>query len=243
MPDRPVFVAEDSPRDREYIGSVLLGRELRFYDNGAEALEAALKYDDPLLITDLQMPVMDGVVASSRLWEQRPGARIIFWTHYDDEIYLRKLSGQVPPETVYGYVLKSNSAEVLQRVTAAVFDEVQCWVDPLVRSAQVRVGEKQSALTDMEYEVLVDIALGLTDSGIGHRRYLSRRGVQSRLKTLYMKLGVDHEKFQVDGVGEVINPRARAVSVALRRGLINAHELEREEDLLAAWIDQVSELS
>ena len=240
MPDMSILIAEDSPRDREYLGNVLASRELRFFDNGADAVDAALEYDEPLLITDLQMPVMDGVVTSRKLWEQRPAARIIFWTHYDDEIYLRKLSGLVPPETVYGYVLKSNSAEILERVTTAVFDDVQCWVDPLVRSTQVRVGEKQSALTDMEYEVLVDIALGLTDSGIGHRRYLSRRGVQSRLKTLYMKLGVDHEKFQVDGVGEVINPRARAVSVALRRGLINAHELEREEEVLADWIEQVS---
>lgn len=239
MPESTVIVAEDSPRDREYLGTVLADRQLQLFDNGQDAFEAALAFEQPLLITDLQMPVMDGVVASEKLWEARPEARIIFWTHYDDEIYLRKLSGLVPPETVYGYVLKSNSAEVLQRVTAAVFDEVQCWVDPLVRSTQVRVGEKQSALTDMEYEVLVDIALGLTDSGIGHRRYLSRRGVQSRLKTLYMKLGVDHEKFQVDGVGEVINPRARAVSVALRRGLINAHELEREEALLQGWIEQV----
>lgn len=234
-----IIVAEDSPRDREYLDSVLAGRDIRFFDNGAEALEAAREYEQPLLITDLQMPVQDGVVTSKALWESNPEARIIFWTHYDDEVYLRKLSGLVPPETVYGYVLKSNSADVLKRVTEAVFDETQCWVDPLVRSTQVRVGEKQSALTDMEYEVLVDIALGLTDSGIGHRRYLSRRGVQSRLKTLYMKLGVDHEKFQVEGVGEIINPRARAVSVALRRGLVNAHELEREEELLQEWIEQV----
>ena len=239
MLEQTIIVAEDSPRDREYLGTVLEGCDLQLFDNGAEAVEAALAFDAPWLITDLQMPVMDGVVASQSLWQARPAARIIFWTHYDDEIYLRKLSGLVPPETVYGYVLKSNSTEVLQRVTHAVFDEVQCWIDPLVRSTQVRVGEKQSALTDMEYEVLVDIALGLTDSGIGHRRYLSRRGVQSRLKTLYMKLGVDHEKFQVDGVGEIINPRARAVSVALRRGLINAHELEREEALLQHWIEQV----
>jgi len=83
---------------------------------------------------------------------------------------------------------------------------------------------------------LVDISLGLTDNLIAQRRYLSRRGVQSRLNSLYGKLSLDQEQFQSDKVGDAFNLRNRAVAVALRRGLINAFELEHEDDDLQEWL-------
>jgi hypothetical protein len=60
--------------------------------------------------------------------------------------------------------------------------------------------------------------------------------VQSRLNSLYGKLSLDHEQFQSDKVGDAFNLRNRAVSVALRRGLINAFELEHEDDDLQEWL-------
>ncbi len=231
------FVAEDSPRDREYLAGVLQGRNLQVYDNGAAAFQAAREFEAPCLISDLQMKGQDGVATARALWSCRPHAKIIFWTQYSDEVYLRNLSSMVPAETVYGYLLKSNPADVLQRAVQAVFEEGQCWIDPTVRATQVRMGAGDG-LTDMEYEALLDISLGLTDGFIAKRRYLSRRGVQSRLKSLYIKLGIDLEKFKLEGVGEAINPRARAISIALRRGLINAHEIEHEEEALNKWLDR-----
>jgi DNA-binding NarL/FixJ family response regulator len=87
----------------------------------------------------------------------------------------------------------------------------------------------------MEYEVLVDIALGLTDNMIAQRRYLSRRGAQNRLKSLYNKLGVTQSPD--DGTkGEALNLRTRAISIAMRRGLLNSFELEQEEARLQEWL-------
>jgi len=117
-----------------------------------------------------------------------------------------------------------------------VLFEDQCWIDPEVRKVQGRTGSSQTALTDIEFEALVDISLGLTDNLIAQRRYLSRRGVQSRLNSLYGKLGLDLEQFQSDKVGDAFNLRNRAVAVALRRGLINAFELEHEEEELQGWL-------
>lgn len=236
-----LIIAEDNPRDREFLGDALAGHRLSFCADGREALAQARDLQAPYLISDLQMPDVNGIELARRLWAERPEARILFWSQYDDEMYLRALAGITPPETVYGYVLKSNPSEVLQRAVEAVFRDSQCWLDPQVRPVQARSRRADSAVTDVEYEVLVDIALGLTDNLIGKRRYLSRRGVQSRLKSLYAKLGVDQEQFQAEGVGEAYNMRARAVSVALRRGLINAHELEQEEAELQDWLVSVRE--
>ncbi len=232
----PILIAEDNPRDREFLGASLADFDLIYTINGREALEAACNVEQPWVISDLQMPEMDGIQFARALWRDRPAARIVFWSQHKDEIYVRALTDIIPPETVYGYVLKSNPGEVLQRAVEAVFKDCQCWVDQKVRPVQARANKPGSGITDLEFEVLLDIALGLTDNVIARRRYLSRRGVQSRLKSLYAKLGIDQEQQTAAELGEVLNMRARAVSHALRRGLINQFELEQEEEKLRVWL-------
>lgn len=92
------------------------------------------------------------------------------------------------------------------------------------------------AQSDLEYEALIDIALGLKDNAIAERRYLSRRGVQNRLKSLYTKLGIDLDFSESETGNEMANPRTRAISIALRRGLINAFVIKEEEEKLHRWL-------
>jgi DNA-binding NarL/FixJ family response regulator len=240
MADLTIVVAEDNPRDFEFLESLIQGWDedcrIDRAPNGLAALELALKQERPLLISDIQMPEMNGIELARNLWQRKPEARIIFWSQFKDEMYVRTLSRIVPPETVYGYILKSNTQERIVSAIRTVLLEEQCWIDPEVRKVQGRAGHSQTALSDIEFEALLDISLGLTDNLIAQRRYLSRRGVQSRLNSLYSKLCLDQEQFQSDKVGDAFNLRNRAVAVALRRGLINAFELEHEEKDFQGWL-------
>ena len=235
MSSAEILIAEDNPRDREFLANALPGYRFHFAGNGREALDQARKLAEPWVISDLQMPEMNGIQLARELWRARPDARIVFWSQHKDEVYVRALAELIPAETVYGYVLKSNPSEVLSKAVHAVFHDCQCWIDQKVRPVQARIHKPDSGITDLEYEVLIDIALGLTDNVIARRRYLSRRGVQSRLKSLYAKLGIDQEQHVSSDIGETLNMRSRAVSVALRRGLINTFELEQEEEKLGNW--------
>lgn len=236
MTDMPkLIVAEDNPRDRDYLREVLSAYAISACANGEEALAQAREIEEPWVLTDVQMPELSGIDLARALWPERPMARIVFWSQFRDELYVRSLSRLVPPDTVYGYILKDNPAEVLLKAVDAVFNDSQCWIDPKLRPVQARVHHKHSSISDSEYEVLIDIALGLTDQAIAQRRYLSRRGVQNRLRSLYSKLGVDREVAADSGV-DLFNLRARAVSVALRRGLINRHEVEQAEEPLQVWL-------
>jgi len=161
---------------------------------------------------------------------------VLFWSQHSDETYVRALAKLIPAETVYGYVLKNNPANVVTRAAHAVFEECQCWIDPQIRSVQARTQRTGDALSDAEYDVLIDIALGLTDNTIAERRYLSRRGAQNRLQSLYAKLGANLDSAN-NGDTELLNVRARAVALALQRGLINAFELKNEEQALAEWLE------
>lgn len=235
-----ILVAEDNPRDAEFLEQLIktwdASCEVDRAHNGLVALEMALQSDLPLVISDIQMPEMNGIEFARNLWQRKPEARIVFWSQFKDEMYVRTLSRIVPPETVYGYILKSNTRERIGSAIRTVLLEEQCWIDPEVRKVQGRAGHSQTALSDIEFEALLDISLGLTDNLIAQRRYLSRRGVQSRLNSLYSKLGVDQEQFHGEKFGDAFNLRNRAVAVALRRGLINAFELENEESEFQSWL-------
>ncbi|MEJ2469802.1 MAG: response regulator transcription factor [Desulfuromonadales bacterium] len=240
MAAQTLVIAEDNPKDFEFLKQIVetwdRSCKIEHAPDGQVAFKLAADLDEPLVISDIQMPNMNGVDFARALWERRPQAKIVFWSQFKDEMYVRSLLKIVPPETVYGYVLKSSSREKISVAMETVLFEDQCWIDPEVRKVQGRTGHSQTALSDIEYEALVDISLGLTDNLIAQRRYLSRRGVQSRLNSLYGKLSLDQEQFQSDKVGDAFNLRNRAVAVALRRGLINAFELEHEEEQLQAWL-------
>ncbi|MCK5386617.1 MAG: response regulator transcription factor [Gammaproteobacteria bacterium] len=230
-----VIVAEDNPRDREFLSSNLVDYSLILSADSKHALELALQTQTPCIITDLQMPGMNGIELAKQIWQKMPLARIVFWSHYGDETYVRSLSRIIPAETVYAYILKDNPSDILNKACHAVFEEDQCWIDSKLRPAQSRTHTSDSAVNDMEYEVLIDIALGLTDNMIAERRYLSRRGAQNRLKSLYSKLGVTQDKNERIN-SDALNLRTRAISIAMRRGLLNSFELEQEEIFLQQWL-------
>ena len=231
-----LIVADDNPRDRGFLLEVLARYTPVIAASGREALDACANDPEPWIVTDIQMPDLNGIELARHVWARQPAARLLFWSQHSDETYVRTLSKIVPAETVYGYVLKSNTAETVTRAAQAVFDEDQCWIDPQVRRVQARTSRPHDALSDAEYEVLIDIALGLTDLTIAERRYLSRRGVQNRLQSLYGKLGANDAAAAKQGEAELLNVRTRAVAIALQRGLVNAFELAREEQLLNEWL-------
>lgn len=235
-----ILIAEDNPKDFEFLEQLLDSWDEKPHitraPNGKVALEIAIEKDSlPLIISDIQMPELNGIDFARQLWQHRPEARIVFWSQFKDEMYIRALVKVVPPETVYGYILKSCPSERISSAIRTVLLEEQCWIAPEVRKVQGRAGHSLTALSDIEYEALLDISLGLTDNLIAQRRYLSRRGVQSRLNSLYNKLGLDQEQFHCKKVGDSFNLRNRAVAVSLARGLINAFEMEREEKDFQSW--------
>lgn len=236
MSAQHIIIAEDNPRDREFLVEHLTTKILHQAVDGEEALLLAEQYAEPLVISDIQMPRMNGIEFARALWQKNPAARILFWTQYDDEMYVRALARIIPAETVYGYVLKTNLFETIEKAIHAVFDESQCWIDPKVRPVQARMTAQDGNITDAEFEVLIDIALGLTDNAIARRHYLSRRGAQSRLKSLYQKLGADQHAAIPNKLADTINLRSRAVAIALDRGLLNQEILRAENQRLEQWL-------
>ncbi len=238
-----ILIAEDNVGQRRYLRE-LLEREFAAHapvleaGDGEEAVRLALQHRPGLCVLDIQMPGLSGVKAARSIWREFPEARVIFWTQFPHEVYIneiRKIIRTVLPPPAYGFIHKNNPESRFLRFVAAVLEDGADMIDPAFKDSF-----KRPLLTEFEAEALYYLALGLSNWTIARKCALSLRGVESRLATLYEKLfistpeGTPHEAYDK----LAYNVRTRAFFEALRRGLINADELEKAEHDLAAWIER-----
>ncbi len=235
-----LLIAEDDKLHRAFLEKVARNTlseldTLTLAEDGAEAIRQFESADYDSIVLDLQMPRMTGVEAAKAIWARKPGTRILFWSNYTEEAYIRGIAKIVPSSAVYGYVLKSAPAEQLRLALQGVFVAEQCVIDREVRGVQQRAGDRLLGLSELEYEALVDLCLGLTDKAMAARRNVSLRGAQSRLQHLYQKLGLDRGDIPIGAWGPTYNSRTRAISLALTKGILNADALRKEEENLRVW--------
>lgn len=228
-----ILIADDEDRDRKWLRELLTGNlpdapAIHEVTDGQQAIDTALKLKPDLVFLDIKMPKLSGIKAAEQILQQLPETGVIMLSNFADEVYVRQLWKIVPPNGAFGYVLKNASNEQVVEAARAVLSG-DCWIHPGIARVIQRTQNRATNLTGAEYEALACIALGLTDHGIAKRLYLTEKAVQSRLKSLYAKLGIP-------GRGEShdteFNQRCRAVCVANRRGLINQSELEEWESKL-----------
>jgi DNA-binding NarL/FixJ family response regulator len=184
------------------------------------------------IVMDLQMNHRNGIEAARTIWSERPQSRILFWSNYADEAYLRGIAQIVPEESAYGYILKTATRDRLKLALRAVLIEAQIMVDREFHRLQKRGGASRTRLDDSEFAVLIDLSLGLQDKSIAERRGMSLRTVQNRLLSLYEKL----EVFSDLGDDVTVNKRVRALNRALATRLINIETLEAAQRELNTWM-------
>lgn len=236
-----ILIAEDNSAQRQYLRE-FLAREFSGHmplleaTDGEIALQLTLEHRPSLCILDIQMPQLSGVKVAKMIWRELPQTRIIFWTQFPHEIYIneiRKIVRSISPQPTYGFIHKNNPESRFLRFVAAVLEDGADMIDPLFKDSFQR-----PLLTEFEAEALRYLALGLSNWAIARKCSLSQRGVESRLATLYDKLinesstGTPSEAYDK----LAYNPRTRAFCEALKRGLINADELEKAEAELAEWL-------
>lgn len=240
-----LLIAEDDKLHRTFLESLARNtfaelEELTLTSDGSGAIEAFKSSQYDCVLLDLQMPKVTGVDVAKSIWAKAPATKILFWSNYTEEAYIRGITKIVPEAAVYGYILKSAPDEQLKLALQGVFVAEQCVIDREVRGVQQRAGNRLSGLSELEFEALVDLCLGLTDKAMAARRNVSLRGAQSRLQSLYQKLGLDKVDIPSGAWGASFNSRTRAISLALTQGILNADTLQREEEKLQAWLAQSS---
>jgi CheY-like chemotaxis protein len=90
---RRILVADDNEAIRDLVSELLefLGFEVALAINGIEALAVFIKSTFDLVLTDFEMPAMDGLCLAGHIKERSPSTPVILLTGADRETVLKKV--------------------------------------------------------------------------------------------------------------------------------------------------------
>jgi DNA-binding NarL/FixJ family response regulator len=180
-------------------------------ENGREAVKLAQQLHPDVILMDINMPILDGVQATSFIVEANPAARVIILTMYRQDRYVF----EAIKAGARGYLLKDIDEQDLVAAIRAVH-QGDALINPSLAakllgefrrlSQMADEAEDMEGLTQGEMEVLRLIAQGADNKAVAEQLALSERTVANRLSSIYEKLHV--------------NNRTQAALIALRRGWV-----------------------
>jgi DNA-binding NarL/FixJ family response regulator len=188
-------------------------------EDGAQAVEEALRLRPDVVVMDIRMPRLDGIEATRRLRQHAGAPSVLVLTTFDLDEYvyeaLRAGAG--------GFMLKDappgQLAEAVRTVAAgdtllapAVTRRL---VERFVKRPSPGATDELTELTERELEVLQHVGRGLSNAEIAGRLYLSEATVKTHLTRILSKLG--------------LRDRVQAVVFAYETGLIEPGEHEDSE--------------
>ncbi|WP_306362549.1 response regulator transcription factor [Nocardia sp. CC227C] len=168
---------------------------------GAEAVRLAARLAPDVVLMDLRMPGMDGIRATARILADRPTARVVVLTTFDDDdhLYPALAAGAC------GFLVKDASpAELLSGIRRAAAGDHPFTPDVLRRVLDSAVTARTEAetepapaasvadLTVREREVLDLVAEGLSNSEIANRLHVGVTTVKTHVTNLMAKTGADN---------------------------------------------------
>ena len=207
-----ILIADDFPILRSGLRKLLDAKPdfevVAEAEDGAEAVEKALKEDVHLVILDVSMPRMTGIQAAAELHKRKPEIKLIMLSMHDSEQFLF----EALKAGASGYVLKSQAdTDIVEACRAAMRGNSFLYpsaVTTLIRDYVERGGEDEhfDVLTPRELEVLKLIAEAHTSKEIATELFISVKTVERHRQNILDKLGM--------------RDRVELTRYAIRRGLI-----------------------
>lgn len=155
-----VLVVDDSPVDRHLAGSLLKEGgtyQVQFAEHGGQALELVRQSPPDIVVTDLQMPEVDGLALVQELKQSHPAVPVVLMTSQGSE-------------AIAVQALKTGAASYLPKSRLA-FELLQTIEDVLsVARADRQVGRLHECLTVSESRFTLDNNVDLVPPLVEHVR-------------------------------------------------------------------------
>lgn len=208
-----VLIADDHKMVREGLRRILeFDGEIQVIDeagNGEECIKKIRSGNPDIVLLDINMPVMNGIVALQEIRKKKLKTKVIILTvHNEIEYLLRAVDIGID-----GYVLKDSDAHELIRAVTSVYEGdkfIQPSLIPLLNSkliARDLDAERLEQLSKREIEVLKLVAVGMFNKEIGVELGISERTVKNHLSSIFKKIDS--------------SDRTQAAVFAIRNGLVD----------------------
>ena len=168
--------------------------------NGEDAVQAALNLKPDVVIMDLQMPRINGAVATRHIMQALPQTRIIILTSFATSEELQ----QAISYGAVGLQPKEDPIENLIHAIRDVFSGKNAF--PSDFTPQPVSCAHPSPLTEKQMVILELLAEGLSGKQIALKLGISEQGVKKHVRLILNKLGAAN--------------RTEAISLALRKHLL-----------------------
>lgn len=163
--------------------------------NGQKALQILEKQSVDLIVSDVMMPVMNGIELIWKVKQQYPKIKILMLTVSED-VQTIKDALQAGAD---GFIFKSAEKEELEDAIVSVINNKKYFSDKAILSLaeaqdQTYISEKDALkgiLTDREIQILKLISQELSGIQIAEKLFISPTTVESHRKNLFSKIGVN----------------------------------------------------
>lgn len=196
-----IVVAEDEPSFRSAIQKTLRlmpdGEIIALCKDGQEALDACLADPPDVLLTDIQMPRMNGVELVRRVLKQEKEIRVVILTSHeeDDTVYEAFKAGALgyllktstPHDVIDGIRLAAkNEAKITPRIAAKLLADFRRFKeDDEIDDTELFV------LSDREAEILDYVATGLRNKEIAQKLGIAEKTVKNHVSNILKALQVN----------------------------------------------------
>ncbi|WKK65742.1 response regulator transcription factor [Lutimonas zeaxanthinifaciens] len=162
--------------------------------NGNEALEILKKEEIDVLVTDIMMPIMDGIELTKQVAEKYPNTQILAHTMMNDSQNIKRMLNA----GANGYILKDSTQEELIKAIHTVSRGENYYPGDVTQIIMDGFGSKpkpkkrtfaEIALTDRELQVLHLICKEKSNTEMAEELFVSVRTIEAHKRNLIEKTG------------------------------------------------------
>ena len=189
MKNARLILVEDDPFTRATLGDALAmhGFDIRArVGNAFEAIEAQRIHDPQVALLDLDLGVgASGIDVAIAMREKNPRIGIVFLTTYKDPRLLNTNLPSVPEGAIFLNKLEMNStAKIVIQISLAIIKPLAKRALPWVRRGPL------SSMSEIQIEILKDIAVGLSTSEIARKRGVTEQAIDKSINRISKNLGI-----------------------------------------------------
>jgi DNA-binding NarL/FixJ family response regulator len=163
--------------------------------NGQKALQILENEQVDIIVSDVMMPLMNGIELTWKVKQQYPEIKILMLTVSEDSQTIKNAL-QAGAD---GFIFKSAEKEELEEALSSLINNKKYYSDKAILSLaeaqnEVFISDKEALkgiLTEREIQILKLIAQEMSGIQIAEKLFISPTTVESHRKNLFSKIGVN----------------------------------------------------
>ncbi|HYC84550.1 MAG TPA: response regulator transcription factor, partial [Chryseosolibacter sp.] len=133
-----------------------------------------------VVITDIRMPVMDGITATQQILKTNPAIKVIAFTMFDQDDAVR----QMLAAGAKGYILKNSNLTELLTAVRTVASGKNYYDRGLTLPDAGQAKKTNGPLSKRQIEILKLIAIGKTNQEIADQLFIGKTTVETHRKNM-----------------------------------------------------------